>query len=152
MRERRARARLGHTALPDDDGMALSGVSDAVEETPPVAHAFDVHPDHAGGGVGRHQIDVVGGLENQHVADGRRLVHLDAVAGRLQTKVNRVRAALRDEADVARLSDFFFGKIAQAGAGTVQAHAIGTDQRDFGIDREVAQLGFEADSKLLRRL
>ncbi len=128
--------------------MPLGRMPDAVEKSPPVAHAFDIHPNHARRRVRGHQVDIIRRFEHQHVADRRRLVHLDAVNRRLQTKIDGVGTALRNEAYVARFADFFFGKIPQPRARTVQPHAIWPDQRDFRIDREVAQLGFQPDSQL----
>src|SRR5712692_8468298 len=55
--------------------------------------------------------------------------------------------ALRDEANVARLPDPEIRKIAHAYLGIVEAHAVGTDQRDIRIERRRPQLTFEPDAE-----
>src|SRR5690242_13426892 len=56
-------------------------------------------------------------------------------------------AALRDEADVARLPDPEIRKIAHADLRIVEAHAVGTDQRDIRIERRRSQFTFEPDAE-----
>ena len=68
-------------------------------KTAGLAHALDVHPEHARRRIGGHHVDIVRGFDHQDVTDRGRLVDADSTCRRLRTEVDRMRAALRDKAE-----------------------------------------------------